>query len=81
MKLLLSFSFKIEIDHPNIRANAFDRILKMNLLYLGILFTGEVFRFMAFCARYPYVLWNMMLFAATSAIGQVRLFTSFMLED
>ena len=53
----------------------------MNLLCLGILFTGEVFRFMAFCARYPYVLWNMMLFAATSAIGQVRLFTSFMLEN
>ena len=66
----------MKIDDPNIRTNGFNPILKMNFC-LGILFTGEIFRFVVFCARYPYVLWNMMLFAATSAVGQVRHFTSF----
>lgn len=41
------------------------------LLHVGLLTTGEIFRFIAFCEKYPFVLGNMMLFSLTSALGQV----------
>lgn len=45
-------------------------------LGVGVLFTGEVFRFLAFVERYPFVLWNMILFSITSAIGQNFIFVT-----
>jgi len=51
---------------------------KWSALYLGaaILFTGEIFSFISFCERYPYVLWNIVLFSITSALGQNFIFTT-----
>lgn len=51
---------------------------KWSSLYLGVavLFTGEIFSFVSFCKRYPYVLWNMVLFSITSALGQNFIFTT-----
>lgn len=51
---------------------------KWSMLYLGagILFTGEIFSFIAFVQRYPYVIWNMLLFSITSALGQNFIFTT-----
>lgn len=39
---------------------------------VGIVTTGELFEFVAFCEKYPYVLYNMLAFSCASAIGQVR---------
>ena len=33
--------------------------------------TGEVFTFVSFVNRYPYVMWNILLFGLGSALGQV----------
>jgi len=51
---------------------------KWSALYLGVavLFTGEVFQFVAFVQRYPYVMWNVLLFSLTSALGQNFIFTT-----
>ncbi|XP_057294160.1 solute carrier family 35 member B1-like [Hydractinia symbiolongicarpus] len=51
---------------------------KWSLFLLGtaIIFTGELFQFVAFCGRYPYVLWNMLLFSVASALGQNFIFTT-----
>jgi len=51
---------------------------KWSTLYLGvaILFTGEIFSFISFCQRYPYVLWNILLFSITSALGQNFIFVT-----
>lgn len=39
--------------------------------FLVIVLTGEIFSFLSFVGRYPYVIWNMFLFGLTSALGQV----------
>lgn len=40
-------------------------------LSLGILFTGELWEFLSFAERYPAVIYNILLFGLTSALGQV----------
>jgi len=51
---------------------------KYSILILGVmvLLTGEIFSFIAFIGRYPFVLWNMMLFSLTSALGQNFIFST-----
>lgn len=39
--------------------------------FLGILFTGELWEFLSFAERYPAVIYNILLFGLTSALGQV----------
>ncbi|XP_027761373.1 solute carrier family 35 member B1 [Empidonax traillii] len=51
-------------------------MLNVNLwstLFLGagILFTGELWEFLSFTERYPSVIYNILLFGLTSALGQV----------
>lgn len=41
------------------------------LLFLGILFTGELWEFLSFAERYPTIIYNILLFGLTSALGQV----------
>lgn len=47
-----------------------------SILFLGsgVVFTGEVWDFMSFADRYPYVLYNILLFGLTSALGQSFIF-------
>ncbi|KAK3740313.1 hypothetical protein QZH41_000878 [Actinostola sp. cb2023] len=45
----------------------------IGLLGLGIVTTGELFQFITFCEKYPYVLYYMLTFSCASAIGQPRL--------
>lgn len=37
----------------------------------GILFTGELWEFLSFAERYPAIIYNILLFGLTSALGQV----------
>lgn len=37
----------------------------------GILFTGELWEFLSFTERYPSIIYNILLFGLTSALGQV----------
>lgn len=41
------------------------------LLGAGILFTGELWEFLSFAERYPTIIYNILLFGLTSALGQV----------
>lgn len=47
-----------------------------SILVLGssIVLTGEAWRFIDFCSRYPYVLWNILGFCIMSALGQNFIF-------
>ncbi|XP_019403968.1 PREDICTED: solute carrier family 35 member B1 isoform X2 [Crocodylus porosus] len=54
-------------------------MLNVNLwstLFLGagILFTGELWEFLSFAERYPSILYNILLFGLTSALGQSFIF-------
>lgn len=40
-------------------------------VFLGILFTGELWEFLSFAERYPTIIYNILLFGLTSALGQV----------
>lgn len=43
------------------------------LIFLpGILFTGELWEFLSFTERYPSIIYNILLFGLTSALGQVN---------
>ncbi|XP_032285068.1 solute carrier family 35 member B1 [Halichoerus grypus] len=44
------------------------------LLGAGILFTGELWEFLSFAERYPTVIYNILLFGLTSALGQSFIF-------
>ncbi|XP_037005864.1 solute carrier family 35 member B1 isoform X2 [Artibeus jamaicensis] len=44
------------------------------LLGAGILFTGELWEFLSFAERYPAILYNILLFGLTSALGQSFIF-------
>jgi UDP-galactose transporter B1 len=51
-------------------------MLQMNLwstLFLGValILTGELWRFVDFVGRYPYVIYHIIIFSALSALGQV----------
>ncbi|XP_012942758.1 solute carrier family 35 member B1 [Aplysia californica] len=43
-------------------------------LSIGVVITGELFEFVAFANRYPYVLFNMISFSLASAVGQMFIF-------
>ncbi|KAK7482079.1 hypothetical protein BaRGS_00026663 [Batillaria attramentaria] len=43
-------------------------------LSIGLVITGEVFEFVAFAGRYPYVLFHMLNFSLASALGQTFIF-------
>lgn len=43
--------------------------------FLGILFTGELWEFLSFAERYPTIIYNILLFGLTSALGQVSALT------
>ncbi|XP_077316120.1 solute carrier family 35 member B1 [Lithobates pipiens] len=54
-------------------------MLNINLwssLFLGagILFTGELWEFLSFTERYPFIIYNILLFSLTSALGQTFIF-------
>ncbi|XP_075033328.1 solute carrier family 35 member B1 isoform X4 [Mixophyes fleayi] len=40
----------------------------------GILFTGELWEFLSFTERYPSIIYNILLFSLTSALGQTFIF-------
>ncbi|CAJ0941095.1 unnamed protein product [Ranitomeya imitator] len=40
----------------------------------GIIFTGEVWEFVSFTERYPSIIYNILLFSLTSALGQTFIF-------
>ncbi|KAG8566581.1 hypothetical protein GDO81_013302 [Engystomops pustulosus] len=40
----------------------------------GIVFSGEVWEFMSFTERYPSIIYNILLFSLTSALGQTFIF-------
>ncbi|XP_078501391.1 solute carrier family 35 member B1 isoform X4 [Lissotriton helveticus] len=44
------------------------------ILGAGILFTGELWEFLSFAERYPSILYNILLFGLTSALGQTFIF-------
>ncbi|XP_077827372.1 solute carrier family 35 member B1 isoform X5 [Macaca mulatta] len=44
------------------------------LLGMGILFTGELWEFLSFAERYPAIIYNILLFGLTSALGQSFIF-------
>lgn len=44
------------------------------LLGAGILFTGELWEFLSFAERYPGIIYNILLFGLTSALGQSFIF-------
>ncbi|KAF6097133.1 solute carrier family 35 member B1 [Phyllostomus discolor] len=44
------------------------------LLGAGILFTGELWEFLSFAERHPAILYNILLFGLTSALGQSFIF-------
>ncbi|XP_036391387.1 solute carrier family 35 member B1 [Megalops cyprinoides] len=44
------------------------------VLGLGVLWTGEVWEFLAFADRYPHIIYNILLFGLTSALGQTFIF-------
>lgn len=46
----------------------------IGILAISLLTTGEVFQFVSFCERYPYVLFHILSFSLASAIGQNFIF-------
>ena len=44
------------------------------IVSVAVIITGELFEFIAFAARYPYVLSNLALLAVTGALGQLFIF-------
>ncbi|XP_075702691.1 solute carrier family 35 member B1 isoform X1 [Rhinoderma darwinii] len=44
------------------------------ILGAGIVFTGEVWEFISFTERYPSIIYNILLFSLTSALGQTFIF-------
>ncbi|XP_038077782.1 solute carrier family 35 member B1-like [Patiria miniata] len=45
-------------------------------LTITVLVTGEVFEFLEFVSRYPYVVWNILTFGVASALGQHFIFVT-----
>ena len=48
----------------------------VSFCFEALLVTGEGFAFLAFAAKFPYVLFNMFSFSILSAIGQVSIISS-----
>lgn len=85
MLLLLSLTLDgmtgVAQDHMRARfqTGAYHMMLNVNLwsvlvLGLGVLWTGEIWEFLSFADRFPAVLYNIMLFGITSALGQTFIF-------
>lgn len=54
-------------------------MLQMNLwstIFLGaaLLLTGEIWQFVEFANKFPFVIWNIFLFSVLSALGQLFIF-------
>lgn len=49
---------------------------RWSILYLGaaVIYSGELLDFVGFVGRYPYVIWNIVLFGMASALGQNFIF-------
>ncbi|XP_019637760.1 PREDICTED: solute carrier family 35 member B1-like [Branchiostoma belcheri] len=63
------------------QTNSHHMMYNMNFWSIGILavcigVTGEVFSFLKFLEKYPYVLGNMFIFSLTSALGQLFIFVT-----
>ncbi|KAG5280052.1 hypothetical protein AALO_G00084390 [Alosa alosa] len=85
MLLLLSLTLDgltgVAQDHMRARfqTGANHMMLNVNLwsilvLGLGVLWTGEIWDFLGFTDRYPGIIYNIMLFGLTSALGQTFIF-------
>ncbi|XP_053310061.1 solute carrier family 35 member B1 [Spea bombifrons] len=83
--LLLSLTLDgltgVSQDHmrANFQTGSNQMMLHINLwssLFLGagIVFTGEVWEFLSFTERYPSIIYNILLFSLTSALGQTFIF-------
>ena len=80
--LLLSLTLDgltgVSQDHmqPHYQTGSNHMMLSINLwstvlLGAGILFTGELWEFLSFAERFPTIIYNILLFGLTSALGQV----------
>ncbi|XP_018408219.1 PREDICTED: solute carrier family 35 member B1 isoform X2 [Nanorana parkeri] len=83
--LLLSLTLDgltgVSQDHmrANFQTGSNQMMLHINLwssffLGAGIFFTGEIWEFLSFTERYPYIIYNILLFSLTSALGQTFIF-------
>lgn len=52
----------------------FMNIFSLLWLFIGLVFTGEGIAFLAFAYRYPSILYNILAFSVTSALGQTFIF-------
>ncbi|XP_063079499.1 solute carrier family 35 member B1 [Engraulis encrasicolus] len=81
MSLTLDGLTGVAQDHMKARfqTGPYHMMLNVNLwsilvLGLGVLWTGEIWDFLAFTDRYPGIIWNIGLFGLTSALGQTFIF-------
>ncbi|KAL2101244.1 hypothetical protein ACEWY4_003005 [Coilia grayii] len=81
MSLTLDGLTGVAQDHMRARyqTGANHMMLNVNLwsilvLGLGVLWTGEIWEFLGFTDRYPGIIYNIMLFGLTSALGQTFIF-------
>uniref|UniRef100_A0A674NND8 Solute carrier family 35 member B1 n=1 Tax=Takifugu rubripes TaxID=31033 RepID=A0A674NND8_TAKRU len=62
--------FQTTANHMMLNINLWSTLV----LGLAVLWTGEVWEFLSFTERYPSVIYNILLFAVTSALGQTFIF-------
>ncbi|XP_061605125.1 solute carrier family 35 member B1 [Phyllopteryx taeniolatus] len=62
--------FQTSANHMMLNINLWSTVL----LGLTVLWTGEVWEFLSFTERYPSILYNILLFGLTSALGQTFIF-------
>ncbi|KAJ8389973.1 hypothetical protein AAFF_G00112580 [Aldrovandia affinis] len=85
MLLLLSLTLDgltgVAQDHMRGRYQTSPNHMMLNInlwstlvLMIGILWTGEVWEFLSFTDRYPSIIYNILLFGLTSALGQTFIF-------
>ncbi|KAG7459772.1 hypothetical protein MATL_G00214150 [Megalops atlanticus] len=85
MLLLLSLTLDgltgVAQDHMRGRYQTSPNHMMLNInlwstlvLGMGVLWTGEVWEFLSFTDRYPSIIYNIMLFGLTSALGQTFIF-------
>ncbi|XP_077476082.1 solute carrier family 35 member B1 [Stigmatopora argus] len=62
--------FQTSANHMMLNINLWSTVL----LGAAVLWTGEVWEFLSFTERYPSILYNILLFGITSALGQTFIF-------
>ncbi|KAM9597782.1 solute carrier family 35 member B1 isoform 2-T2 [Trichechus inunguis] len=62
--------YQTSSNHMMLNVNLWSTLL----LGAGILFTGELWEFVSFAERYPAIIYNILLFGLTSALGQSFIF-------